>query len=50
MGHAEHVFQKNAQKILKDSIYYARIQATTEHVSSYTSSGTPSHSSNYSKT
>jgi hypothetical protein len=28
MGHAEHVFQRNAQKLVKDSMYYARIQAT----------------------
>jgi flagellar biosynthesis/type III secretory pathway M-ring protein FliF/YscJ len=28
MGHAEHVFQNNAKKLVKDAIYYARIQAT----------------------
>lgn len=28
MGHAERVFQNNAKKLVKDVIYYARIQAT----------------------
>jgi hypothetical protein len=28
MGHAECVFQSNAKKMMKDVIYYARIQAT----------------------
>jgi hypothetical protein len=28
MGHAERVFQINAKKLVKDAIYYARIQAT----------------------
>jgi hypothetical protein len=28
MGHAECVFQNNAKKLVKDVIYYARIQAT----------------------
>jgi hypothetical protein len=28
MGHAEHVFRNNAKKLVKDAIYYARIQAT----------------------
>jgi hypothetical protein len=28
MGHAERVFQNNAKKLVKDAIYYARIQAT----------------------
>jgi hypothetical protein len=28
MGHAERVFQKNPKKLVKDVIYYARIQAT----------------------
>jgi hypothetical protein len=28
MGHAEHVFQNNAKKLVKDAIYYTRIQAT----------------------
>jgi hypothetical protein len=28
MGHAERVFQNNAKKLVKDTIYYARIQAT----------------------
>ena len=28
MGHAERVFQNNAKKLVKDDIYYARIQAT----------------------
>jgi hypothetical protein len=27
-GHAERVFQNNAKKLVKDAIYYARIQAT----------------------
>jgi hypothetical protein len=28
MGHTERVFQNNAKKLVKDAIYYARIQAT----------------------
>jgi hypothetical protein len=28
MGHIERVFQNNAKKLVKDAIYYARIQAT----------------------
>ena len=28
MGHAERVLQNNAKKLVKDAIYYARIQAT----------------------
>jgi hypothetical protein len=28
MGHAERVFQNNVEKMVKDSIYYVRIQAT----------------------
>jgi hypothetical protein len=28
MGHAERVFQNNAKKLVKDVIYYVRIQAT----------------------
>jgi hypothetical protein len=28
MGHAECVFQNNAKKLVKDAIYYERIQAT----------------------
>ena len=28
MGHAERVFQNNTKKLVKDAIYYARIQAT----------------------
>jgi hypothetical protein len=28
MEHAERVFQNNAKKLVKDAIYYARIQAT----------------------
>jgi hypothetical protein len=28
MGHVERVFQNNAKKLVKDAIYYARIQAT----------------------
>jgi hypothetical protein len=28
MGHDERVFQNNAKKLVKDVIYYARIQAT----------------------
>jgi hypothetical protein len=28
MAHAERVFQNNAKKLVKDAIYYARIQAT----------------------
>jgi hypothetical protein len=28
MGHAERMFQNNAKKLVKDAIYYARIQAT----------------------
>jgi hypothetical protein len=28
MGHAERVIQNNAKKLVKDAIYYARIQAT----------------------
>jgi hypothetical protein len=28
MGHAERVFQNNTKKLMKDAIYYARIQTT----------------------
>jgi hypothetical protein len=31
MGHTERVFQNNAKKLVKDTIYYVRIQATNLH-------------------
>jgi hypothetical protein len=41
MGHAEHVFQNNAKKLVKDAIYYARIQATNLYFQNHPEEASP---------
>jgi hypothetical protein len=39
MGHTERVFQNNAKKLVKDAIYYARIQATNLYFQNHPKAG-----------
>jgi hypothetical protein len=41
MGHAERVFQNNAKKLVKDAIYYARIQATNLYFQNHSKEAGP---------